>query len=210
MAPWELSALGRPGAEGAREELRRIASAWRDYPGEYEDDPVLTFALADLVGYLVDDILLKVDRASMAVALEVRVPLLDHRIVEMGARLPTSAHRRRREGKRIPRDLLRRFLPQQLLERPKRGFTLPLVDWLRGPLRGRLLATLDGSKLEREGLFDPCRVKATVARFLAGDDGSARLVWTLMAFELWLEARRGKIEKGASVVEEDKSLYAHT
>ena len=108
--------------------------------------------LLDLVSYLPDDILAKVDRASMAVALEVRAPLLDHRVAEFAIGLPLGLKRRDGTAKWLLRRLLDKRVPRQLIDRPKMGFGVPLTDWFRGPLRERMSDYCTGNDLETLGL----------------------------------------------------------
>ena len=128
--------------------------------------------LLDLVSYLPDDILAKVDRASMAVALEVRAPLLDHRVAEFAIGLPLAMKRRGGTTKWLLRRLLDKRVPRHLIDRPKMGFGVPLNDWFRGPLRERMNDYCAGDDLEELGL-DPAPIRTTLARVLGRSSSSA-------------------------------------
>ena len=143
--------------------------------------------LGDLVGYLPDDILTKVDRASMAVSLEARVPILDHRVVELAARLPLGMKIRRGSGKHILRELLARHVPRSLWERPKMGFGVPLADWLRGPLRAWAEDHLAADRLRREGVLASAAVHSCWRSFADHGRGSAHDVWDILMFQSWRE-----------------------
>jgi asparagine synthase (glutamine-hydrolysing) len=142
----------------------------------------------DAVSYLPDDILCKVDRAAMAVGLETRVPLLDHRVVELAWRLPIQMKIRTGTGKWALRQVLFRHVPRNLIDRPKRGFALPLDDWLRGPLRDWAEALLDRHRLAREGFFDPTTVLAAWTGHKEHRTNCAPQLWTVLMFQSWLEA----------------------
>jgi asparagine synthase (glutamine-hydrolysing) len=141
--------------------------------------------LLDQLGYLPDDILVKVDRASMAVSLEAREPLLDHRLVEFAWTLPLDMKLEPMAGKKILRALLARDLPPTLFERRKMGFGLPVGEWLRGPLRGWAESLLNEHRLREEGLIDPKPVLAAWREHLAGRDRQP-LLWTVLMLEAWL------------------------
>ena len=143
---------------------------------------------ADVATYLVDDVLAKVDRTSMAVGLEVRVPLLDHRLVTAAFALPPAQRRRWARGKRLLRELLARELPRRLVERPKQGFGVPVESWLRGPLRGELERALDPDRLRADGLLDVDRTRALLDDFFAGRARCPRLMWSLLILQSWLES----------------------
>lgn len=149
------------------------------------DSPGRRMMLADQLGYLPDDILTKTDRASMAASLELRVPLLDHRIVEFAWRLPEHYRWDGKNGKILLRHLLYRYVPRELIDRPKQGFEIPLDDWLRGPLRMWMLDLLDPSALSSEGLLNAGAIATLVAEHLSGRGNNGFALWPALMFEAW-------------------------
>jgi asparagine synthase (glutamine-hydrolysing) len=141
-------------------------------------------ALVDLVSYLPEDILTKVDRASMAVSLEVRAPLLDHRVVEFALGLSTSLKRRGRTTKWLLRRLLYKRVPRGLVDRPKMGFGVPLAAWFRGPLRERMDSYCAGSDFDDVGL-DPGPIRRLWADFGAGRTHRTDLLWQMFVLAAW-------------------------
>jgi asparagine synthase (glutamine-hydrolysing) len=142
--------------------------------------------LIDVMTYLPDDILVKVDRSTMALGLEARAPLLDHRVLEFGWSLPTKWKLHRHRSKRVLRAVVERYVPPALMNRPKTGFGVPVRDWLRGPLRGWMTDLLAVDRIRREGILNPDIVERYVGEHLKGtQDWHARL-WDLLMFEAWL------------------------
>jgi len=137
--------------------------------------------------YLPDDMLTKVDRASMAVSLEVRVPLLDHRVVEYTHRLPDNFKYRDGTGKYLLKKLLARYIPEELFERPKMGFGVPIDKWFRGDLRSLLLDYLSSNRLREEGLFDQRIVERKIKEHLSGRSNHKDSLWSLLIWEMWRE-----------------------
>jgi len=155
------------------------------------DDPLLAMQQADMEGYLTDDILVKVDRAAMAVSLETRAPFLDRDVVEFAWSLPMSMKLRDGRGKWILRQLLDRHVPRALVDRPKMGFGIPLDDWLRGPLRDWAEALLDEDRLRREGYLDPAPVRAAWQLHLQRKASFGYRLWSVLMFQAWLEQVEG-------------------
>lgn len=158
------------------------ANSWLGHP-DFEQ----LMMYLDAVSYLPDDILVKVDRAAMAVGLETRVPFLDHRVVEFSWRLPSSMKIREGQGKWILKQVLYKYLPKELFERRKMGFGVPIDSWLRGPLRDWAESLLDGARLAREGIFDPIQIRQKWQDHLSGACNWQYDLWDVLMFQAWLE-----------------------
>jgi asparagine synthase (glutamine-hydrolysing) len=150
------------------------------------DDPLSQVQYADLKTYLPGDILTKVDRASMANSLEVRVPFLDHTLVEWAATIPPHLKLRGREGKYILKSGLEPSLPHDILYRPKQGFGVPLALWFRGPLKEKVARTLRGAVLRESGLFDMRHIDRLIGQHMSGKVDHSAPLWSLLVFAAFL------------------------
>jgi asparagine synthase (glutamine-hydrolysing) len=149
--------------------------------------------LLDVLTYLPNDILVKVDRASMAVSLETRAPLLDHRLFEFATRLPLSFKLRGASGKAILRDILSKYVPHELFERPKSGFAVPIDAWLRGPLRDWAESLLDPVLLREQGYFEVEPVRRMWADYIDRNSPHHYHLWDILMFQSWLERERADL-----------------
>jgi asparagine synthase (glutamine-hydrolysing) len=186
---------------------RRLVSLWKE-PAEltgtveprsrFDDESVRALVpdffarmmFLDQVTYLPDDILVKVDRASMAVSLEVRAPLLDHRVAEFAWSLPMGMKRRHGLGKWLLRQVLYRHVPPAMVDRPKMGFAVPIREWLRGELRDWAESLLAPERLAREGWLAPGPVAALWRDHLGGQRHEHYRLWAVLTFQSWLAASR--------------------
>jgi asparagine synthase (glutamine-hydrolysing) len=191
-------------SETASELNERIISLWdpsKVIPGIKESESIFTgslpsaptlieqLMLADTLCYLPDDLLVKVDRASMAVSLESRSPFLDHRVVEYAWSLPLGQKIINGEGKAVLKLLLERYMPRELFERPKQGFGLPIDDWLRGPLKEWAEDLLSPEALQRCGLFEIKEIQKKWREHTSGERNWHHHLWNVLMFQAWLYAQ---------------------
>ena len=203
-----LKGAGLLDAGGPIEMYRRLISQWPDsdrlmpdvaeMPGWIERagpaseglDPMARLRLMDMMTYMPDDILTKVDRASMSVSLEVRVPLIDHRVIEFAWGLPTDTLIAGGEGKRPLRAVLKRYVPEALFNRPKMGFGVPIGEWLRGPLRGWAEELLSPGALAEHGMFDAVLLRRRWDEHLSARRNWQHALWTVLQFQAWRQVNR--------------------
>jgi len=150
-------------------------------------DPINQVLYLDMKLYLENDILAKVDRASMMASLEARVPLLNVNLVEYVTALPVDLKLRRLRSKYLLRYALKGLLPRSILERPKKGFGIPVAHWVRGPLKEHVLDAFAPQRIAREGFFDPAAIRSLLDDHLSGRMDNRKPIWTLFAFEAWYQ-----------------------
>jgi asparagine synthase (glutamine-hydrolysing) len=160
--------------------------------GTDREGMIAQMSLLDQLTYLPDDILVKVDRASMGVSLETRVPLLDARVIEFCHRLPMHQKQRDGQTKWLLRQVLYRHVPRHLIERPKQGFAVPLDQWLRGPLRDWAEHLLEPARLQQDGLLDARLVRQKWEEHLAGTRNWQYQLWDVLMLQAWLEATEAR------------------
>jgi asparagine synthase (glutamine-hydrolysing) len=154
-------------------------------------DPIEAMRRWDVSQYLPDDLLVKVDRATMSASLESRAPLLDHRVVELAFALPQRMLVRDGVGKWVLRRVLDRYVPRELIERPKAGFAIPLGDWLRSPLRDWAEELLNAGKLSDQGFLDAEKVSVMWQQHLSGSYDRSTYLWNVLMFQAWHAAAAG-------------------
>lgn len=168
--------------------------------GQPLQDPLDRMMCLDQQTYLPDDILVKVDRASMAVGLEARVPLLDPSLVSFAWRLPQRLKVQRGQTKWLLKQVLANYVPRQLTDRPKMGFGVPIESWLRGPLREWAAALLDPSRLRHQGLFDPAPIQLRWEEHCSGRGNWHYLLWDVLMFQAWMDVSAHEPAQEAALV----------
>lgn len=180
-----------PGNALVKEKINAPLSVLDDaLPDFLDSDPAARMMAQDMRSYLPDDILCKVDRAAMGVSLETRVPFLDAAVISISARLPTSMKVRDGQGKWALRQVLYNHVPRELIERPKTGFSIPLGDWLRGPLRSWADELLSPEALAVDDLIDPTPVLAAWKEHLSGRRDWTQKLWIILMFQTWRAAHK--------------------
>jgi asparagine synthase (glutamine-hydrolysing) len=186
----KLAALANDVKAVFREPESMLSDPW---PSAGLEKQELRMMYRDSMTYLPDDILCKVDRAAMATSLETRVPFLDHRVADLAWRLPLNMKIRNGQGKWALRQVLYKYVPKNLIERPKAGFATPIGQWLRGPLKDWAEALLDEKRLEVEGYFYPKPIREKWAQHLSGRYDHAASIWAVLMFQSWLESTSRKV-----------------
>jgi asparagine synthase (glutamine-hydrolysing) len=174
-----------------------------------EVDPLAHMMYEDTLRYLPDDILVKVDRAAMAVSLETRVPLLDPLVAQAAWRVPSSVHMRDGQGKWVLRELLHRHVPRELFVRPKKGFSVPVGRWMRKELKDWAAGLLDPARMRREGYFEVPLIERRWQQHLRGEMNWQPHLWGVLMFEAWLEELGHEPESLPLVVRPGVGIPSH-
>lgn len=172
--------------------LHRISLSSKNLlPGQNSNlNNIEKMMLKDLLSYLPDDILCKVDRASMAVSLESRIPFLDHHLFELSSKLPISLKINQGSSKWILKEILKKYIPVQLIERPKMGFALPIDQWLRGPLKDWANFLLDKNEMLKDGILNPLPIHQKWEEHLSGKRNWHYHLWSILMFQNWLKSNK--------------------
>lgn len=180
LSQWSIPPVARPS--------KKIEYGLSDAAMNGILDPVQRMMATDSVAYLPDDILVKVDRAAMSVSLETRVPMLDHRLVELAWRMPYKMKVREGEGKWLLRQVLYRYAPRELFERPKMGFGVPVDEWIRGPLRDWAEELLSERRLKELGMLDPKPIRDRWKQHLLGHHNWRDSLWLVLMWQAWMDS----------------------
>jgi len=148
----------------------------------------LSYMMAiDYQTYLVDDILQKVDRASMTVSLEAREPYLDHRLIEWSAQLPDNFKYNKGVKKFILKEITHKYIPKKIMDRPKMGFAIPIENWMMNELKEKVMYYLDAKKIKQQGIFNSETVEVYKKKFMNGKKEYGVKIWYLLMFQMWYE-----------------------
>ena len=161
-------------------------SELKDFPSCLSNDPVARMLYWDAISYLPDDILVKVDRASMAYSLETRAPFLDKNLIEMAWKIPTKMKVNNGQGKIILKKILCKYLPKDYVYRPKQGFGVPIEEWLRGPLKEWSEELLFGNNIRDQNYFSIDKVKIIWDEHLHKKVDNTKILWPILMFQSWL------------------------
>lgn len=170
-----------------KKEHQQLLTNFSEFDKVKDLDSMTQMQAVDFKTYLPDDILVKVDRATMAASLEAREPLIDHKIAEYIARVPIDLKCKNGQSKHILRKILYKYVPKELIERPKQGFAIPIDKWLKNDLKGLLEKYLSEDKIRKQGIFDEKYIKKSLDNYLSGEMDSAYKFWFLLIFQMWYE-----------------------
>jgi asparagine synthase (glutamine-hydrolysing) len=154
---------------------------------EHFHDVLDNVLAADYKTYMVDDILVKVDRATMSVSLEGREPLLDHRIAEFVSQLPSNFKIRDGKKKYLLKQITHKYIPEKLIDRPKMGFAIPVVHWFRKDLKEIFEFYLDQERIRKQGLFNAAFIEQLKLRYYAGENDEFEFIWSMLIFQMWYD-----------------------